>query len=47
VALGRHNISVEYFYALARRVLGDALINYNPFARVCAEYPCTENEKGP
>jgi len=29
--LGRANISAEYFYALARRVLGDAMINYNPF----------------
>ena len=31
--LGRANIGVEYFYALARRVLGDALIDYNPFER--------------
>ena len=31
--LGRANISLEYFNNLARTVLGDALINYNPFAR--------------
>ena len=31
--LGRANISVQYFYDLARRVLGDALMNYNPFVR--------------
>jgi len=47
VDLGRHNISVEYFYALAKRVLGDALIDYNPFARARAEYHCLENPKEP
>jgi len=37
VDLGRQNISVDYFYELARRVLGDALIDYNPFARDCRD----------
>ena len=35
--LGRANISVEYFNALANRVLGDALIDYNPFERRMVE----------
>jgi len=30
--LGRANISLQYFYNLARRVLGDAMIDYDPFA---------------
>jgi len=29
--LGRTNIGVEYFYNLASRVLGDSLMNFNPF----------------
>ena len=45
VDLGRANISVEYFYSLAYRVLGDALINYNPFERMenCGSVFCAGN----